>query len=347
MGGPGSGTWYRWDNRTRAEDVRCVDIRYMHKHGLLRSLGSGTLSWSRNDVQTASIRFRIEEDRLVLNYRYRTHGNEWEDIEQPVLFDRTACNYGGERVWFLCPHCSRRVAVLYGAGAWFLCRHCYRLPYSSQQETYADRMRRKARKIRDSLGASNNLMEPVWEKPRGMHWRTFNKDRSGFWYSHRRFAGFNTLGFAISIPFLLTRANAGLEALGISLLRPRQQSEARDDDNSNESTFSAAVLRLFHFVPSYLFAESPSWVLADKDSPTSPGPGEVDRQQDRTTFPCPRIGSPSEREFAPDPRREHQHGDESCPLFRPRPREGSCCRSGPAPRRARRVPSISDKQRRL
>ena len=33
--GPGSGTWYRWDNRTRAEDVRCVDIRYMHKHGFL------------------------------------------------------------------------------------------------------------------------------------------------------------------------------------------------------------------------------------------------------------------------------------------------------------------------
>ncbi len=175
MGGPGSGTWYRWDKKTTIDDVRRVDIRYMNKHGLLRSLGSGTLSRSRNDVQTASIRFRIEEDRLVLNYRYRTHGNEWEDIEQPVLFDRTACNYGGVRVWFLCPHCSRRVAVLYGAGAWFLCRHCYRLPYSTQQETYADRMRRKARKLRERIGASHNLMEPVWEKPRRMHWRTFER----------------------------------------------------------------------------------------------------------------------------------------------------------------------------
>ena len=65
MGGPGSGTWYRWDKKTTIDDVRRVDIRYMNKHGLLRSLGSGTLSWSRNDVQTASIRFRIEEDRLV------------------------------------------------------------------------------------------------------------------------------------------------------------------------------------------------------------------------------------------------------------------------------------------
>jgi hypothetical protein len=51
------------------------------------------------------------------------------------------------------------------------------LPYSSQRETYTHRMMRKARKIRQRLGASSNLFEPVWDKPKGMHWTTFERLR--------------------------------------------------------------------------------------------------------------------------------------------------------------------------
>jgi hypothetical protein len=36
---------------------------------------------------------------------------------------------------------------------------------------------RKARKIRQKLGASMNLLEPIWQKPKGMHWRTFERLR--------------------------------------------------------------------------------------------------------------------------------------------------------------------------
>ncbi len=34
---------------------------------------------------------------------------------------------------------------------------------------------RKARKVRRRLGASDDLFEPIWEKPKGMHWRTFRR----------------------------------------------------------------------------------------------------------------------------------------------------------------------------
>jgi len=37
---------------------------------------------------------------------------------------------------------------------------------------------RKARKIRQELGASMNLLEPIWQKPKGMHWRTFERLRN-------------------------------------------------------------------------------------------------------------------------------------------------------------------------
>lgn len=77
----------------------------------------------------------------------------WIEVEQAIRLDITACNYGGFRQWFLCFCCQRRVAILYGAGKHFLWRHCYNLAYSSQQEGKMDRLLRKARKIRNNLGA--------------------------------------------------------------------------------------------------------------------------------------------------------------------------------------------------
>jgi hypothetical protein len=121
------------------------------------------------------ITFRTERDRMVLSYRSRKRHGDWEPVEQTVSLDWTLCNYGGKRPWFCCLFCHRRVAVLYGDGKWFLCRRCYRLPYASQQESYGDRMMEQARKIRRRLGVTENLFDPVWSwnKPKGMHWKTF------------------------------------------------------------------------------------------------------------------------------------------------------------------------------
>ena len=119
----------------------------------------------------------MEENRMILNYRHRPHGGEWEDVEQDISFDRTQCNYGGVRTWFLCSQCFRRVAILYGTGKYFLCRHCYNLTYPSQQESLSDRLMRKARKIRERLGASDNLMESILFKPKNMHQKTFDRLR--------------------------------------------------------------------------------------------------------------------------------------------------------------------------
>ena len=177
MGGFGSGSWYRWDSKITTESQHRVDIRWLKKQGYLQAGKVGCLSWSQGDEPTGTISFRVEQDQIVLNYRRRPHGGEWEDVEEVVRFDRTACNYGGYRTWFLCPNCWKRVALLYGAGKYFLCRHCYDLAYSSQQEQKIDRLMRRCRKIRDQLGASGNLTVPIWQKPKGMHQRTFDRLR--------------------------------------------------------------------------------------------------------------------------------------------------------------------------
>jgi hypothetical protein len=177
MGGYGSGSWSRWDSKSTTESQHRIDIRWLKKQGYLRPGKFGSLSWSWRNKQTGSISFRMETDRMVLNYRHRPHGGEWENVEQAVSFDRTPCNYGGHRTWFLCSRCWKRVAILYGAGKYFFCRHCYDLTYSSQHESRSDRLMRKARNIRESMGGGPSLIDPFPDKPKNMHWKTYWKLR--------------------------------------------------------------------------------------------------------------------------------------------------------------------------
>jgi hypothetical protein len=74
-------------------------------------------------------------------------------------------------------HCGRRVAVLYAAGELFACRRCYGLVYASQQESVSYRGLGKAQKIRMRLGGSADLFDEFPTKPKGMHWRTYDRLR--------------------------------------------------------------------------------------------------------------------------------------------------------------------------
>ena len=177
MGGYGSGNYLRLSQKSTIESQYRVDVRWMKQQGYLRPGAAGTLSWSSRGDNTGSIGFRMEQDSMILNYRHRHRDGEWEEVEQVIRFDRTPCNYGGHRTWLLCPQCRKRVAVLYGAGKYFLCRYCHDLTYSSQQEGEIDRMIRKQRKIRDRLNAGDDLTEPIWLKPKGMHQKTFDRLR--------------------------------------------------------------------------------------------------------------------------------------------------------------------------
>jgi hypothetical protein len=182
MGGSGSGSWYRWDKRTTTEEIKRIDIRYLKKHGLL-SHGRRSLSWTSGGESSGYIQYAMYSDCMILDFKFRRNGGEWEPVKQTINFDETACNYGNTRKWFLCPHCTKRVAILYGADKLFLCRHCYHLPYGSQSEGFLDRMSRKARKIRHRLDIDNPIFDPdnlsdgIYFKPKNMHQKTFDRLR--------------------------------------------------------------------------------------------------------------------------------------------------------------------------
>jgi hypothetical protein len=91
-------------------------------------------------------RFTVEDCQKLSILSLKDASNAKLSIEvnqQLIGLTTTKCNYGGERVWFLCPTCNKRVGTLYRKplSDIFLCRHCLDLTYNlrkyhrSPQET--------------------------------------------------------------------------------------------------------------------------------------------------------------------------------------------------------------------
>lgn len=179
MGGYNSGGT---GTRRSTANMHTLDIRKIQRAGLLRPGQFGSWQWTRGSNVVASINIRAETGRINLTYRTRNRGGEWQDIDYPVQLASTACNYGGERVWWLCPivGCGRRVAVLFG-GRVYACRHCHRLAYDSQRETPGDRATRRANALRKQLGWVPGMIHGDGDKPKGMHWSTYNRLRMAYY----------------------------------------------------------------------------------------------------------------------------------------------------------------------
>ncbi len=173
MGGFGSGGRIFHGAKTIVEHRRWIDVRLWQQGGFLTPGRVSKWKWP-----TAAIGVLAESERVVLFYRHRYGDEEWQSVECVVLLERTPCNYGGNRTWFSCPKCSRRVAILYLGGRIVGCRRCYNLVYQSQRLDWKSRALRRAQSIRERLGATVNMFEPFPDKPKGMHWRTYDRLRA-------------------------------------------------------------------------------------------------------------------------------------------------------------------------
>ncbi len=174
MGGFGSGRWQHGKNTTY--EFNQLDVRRLHREGFLNPGKRFSWHWKFGNKIITTINIHTEAYKLTLSHKQRFIGNERKAVKYPVSIDWTWCNYGNWRAWFLCPinGCGRRVAILYG-GAVFACRHCYKLAYPCQRENHIDRMARRANRIRRRLGWKEGILNPIDVKPKGMHWKTFER----------------------------------------------------------------------------------------------------------------------------------------------------------------------------
>jgi hypothetical protein len=149
--------------RRTCEEFHQLRVNALKREGLLN--GAALLSWQDG--------FQVEihggDGGLLLSYEV-----DGEQISGRVIIDHTPGTTGGQRAWFLCPKCLRRVGVLYAADH-FRCRHCHDLRYASQRETVTLRAIGKAQRIRQKLGGSADLTLPRPSRPKFMQRRTYKR----------------------------------------------------------------------------------------------------------------------------------------------------------------------------
>lgn len=210
MSGWGSGRGQH--GRVTTNDMRALDVRRLQRDGLLTPGQYFGWNWYRNNEKVSSIFVLTEADRVVLKYQHQSRGGPWQPMEYPVRLNWTDCTLGGRRAWFICPAegCGRRVALLYIGGAGiFACRHCYKLAYACQRETADDRAMRRADTIRRRLGWGAGIANPEGDKPKGMHWRTYERLKA----EYAAFANASWAGMAERLGLM----NRRLNGLGLDL----------------------------------------------------------------------------------------------------------------------------------
>jgi hypothetical protein len=179
MGGIGSGNRYRYGTKNTVEGRTRLDVNRWAREGYLSPGCSFSWQWTWGDGSKSSINVRVEsEGSIRLIYRVRFGGEqEWTDVDYTIGLERTPCRFGGERVWFRCPGrgCGRRVVKLYSVGRYYVCRHCGNLVYGSQRKDGASRAMARANRMRRKINPASFLAGAFPGKPKGMHWRTYER----------------------------------------------------------------------------------------------------------------------------------------------------------------------------
>jgi hypothetical protein len=133
------------------EDYRSIDVRVWARNGVLLHQGTRQLCWNDGTtirVEIQATRVETQANRVVLRYHVLGPGGQRDPIDEGILLDRTEGGPGGQRLWFLCPGCGKRVAILYLKKYYFRCRRCLGLVYRSQKVTPSQRALNRIREMK-------------------------------------------------------------------------------------------------------------------------------------------------------------------------------------------------------
>ncbi len=169
--------------RPTVEGSTTLDIRQLMRAGLVPYCSqSGTMQWTWTSCRPscqAKYNVTLGADTGILHLtnmvRFDPAGRAVHLEGQSIRLVATPLRFGGCRWWFVCPHFGQRVMKLhlpYGA-RFFASRQAYRLGYAVQRQSARDQAYRRARKARDRIGGSPNLLERLPLKPKWMRWATY------------------------------------------------------------------------------------------------------------------------------------------------------------------------------
>lgn len=179
MGGSGSTRWDGIGTRHSIGECLNLDLREIGRY-LRRMPVQFNWRWSWTNGKEASISIRLlDRTQVFLICSVQRDGRAWMPIKERIALTWTSCSYGGERPWFRCPGCERRVRVIYAppGNTMFRCRSCHNLAHTSQQQSEENRLLARVRAIQRRLGGDSAQLLP-WQvppPPKGMHARTYTR----------------------------------------------------------------------------------------------------------------------------------------------------------------------------
>lgn len=168
MGGIGSGRSC-WRSKNFVEETRFITSKWIKSHFQTLQKQPLQVNWHQGKESLGSARVSLlDHNHLCVQYKYRHSCEEdWSTVTEFIFLQLTACRYGGERLWFICPKCGKRTVIIY-VDTVAACRDCLGLRYQSEYEDDISRLQSKTQKIFDRIGHD-------YVRPKGMHRKTYER----------------------------------------------------------------------------------------------------------------------------------------------------------------------------
>lgn len=162
--------------RRKTGSYDSLDVRKLARAGHLEPGAVGLWVWGNSHISSRARVVRCKGECVLVAdlERVLARVEDKSKIGQWLGLTYSSCHFGGERPWWQCAQCDRRVALLYERSGSWACRHCHQLHYASQSERGHDRAIRQANKLRRRLGWQPGPALPPGDRPKGMHRRTFD-----------------------------------------------------------------------------------------------------------------------------------------------------------------------------
>lgn len=162
--------------KARTFEYARLDQATLKKHKTTPVNCGINLQWSKNGYITLQLEATRKENSLFI------HTTPTEGYH--VYLEETQLTYG-KRVWYLCPSCGGRCAILYHAQR-FACRKCVKPTYESQNgskiHNLMDRIKAKRKRLWPEMPdyfRDDILDSCEWfPKPKGMHKARFERERT-------------------------------------------------------------------------------------------------------------------------------------------------------------------------
>jgi hypothetical protein len=112
--------------------------------------------------------------RAMSAARYMVHIKlHYQTVPQNIPVSWTSCHFGGSRPWLIC-QCGRRVARLFKGLSGYYCRSCCGNPvYESQRRSKKARSYLQAYRLRQRLGGSRPVLDPLPARSYRMQRKTY------------------------------------------------------------------------------------------------------------------------------------------------------------------------------